>query len=84
MAKLTRFTVDLVTDEELSDSRIAAIARDMTSTLHILGVEDEDGAHSEVDKFAYGHTHDTAEGDRCGHCVEESLDYKNGDTVLNA
>jgi hypothetical protein len=82
MAVLTRFTVDLITDEELSERRIEIIAREMTENLHVLVVETEDAVVSGVDKYAYGHVHDTAEGDRCSYCVNESRDYKSGDAVV--
>jgi len=81
-AVLTRFTIDLVTKEPLSERRVAMLAREMTENLHVLLIEPEDEAHVEVDKLAYGHVHDTAAGDRCPVCVEGSLDYRNGISVV--
>jgi hypothetical protein len=84
MATLTRFTADLVTQEALSERRVEIISRQLTEYLHTLIVEDDDRPHLEVDKNAHGHVHDTADGDRCGYCLEESRDYRNGDSVVNA
>lgn len=84
MAVLTRFTVDLVTEEELSERRIEIIAREMTENLHVLVVETEDAPIKSVEKNAHGHVHDVADGSRCAWCVNEAKDYKNGDVVVNA
>lgn len=82
MATLTRITVDLVTEEPLSDRRMETIARETTEHVHLLGVETEDQANVKVDKYVEAHIHDTGDGDRCGQCVQHSLDYRNGDIVV--
>jgi hypothetical protein len=83
MPVLTRFTVDLVTDEPLSETRVDTLSRELTDHLHVLGIEPEDEGHPELNsKLAYGHVHDTAEGDKCAYCRNNSVDYLNGDVVL--
>ena len=84
MAVLTRFTVDLVTDEELSERRVQVIARELTDNLHVLVVEAEDEANMEVDKLAYGHVHNGGNnGNRCPVCTDASLDYRDGNSVVD-
>lgn len=80
---LTRITVDLVTDEPLSERRQMTMAREVTENLHVLVVEDEDQPLKEVEKYINAHTHDTADGTRCQVCVEQSLDYRSGTGVAN-
>lgn len=82
MATLTRFTVDLVTEEELSQRRMDSLARELTDHLHVLGVETEDQANVQVDKHVTAHVHDCGDGDRCSFCLEYSRDYRNGDIVV--
>lgn len=82
MATLTRFVIDLVTEEPLSDRRMETLARETTEHLHLLGVEAEDEANVKVDKLAEAHIHDTGDGDRCGHCANHARDYRNGDIVV--
>lgn len=84
MAILTRFIVDLVTDDELPPSRVRSIAREMTDNLHILGVEKDDNAFKHVEKLAKGHVHEVPNGERCFECLEFSNDSRSGDVVLNA
>lgn len=80
--KLIRFTVDMVVAEPIPDHRMETIARELTEHLHVIGTEPEDQVHKEVDKLAVAHVHDTAGGDRCSECLEESLDFRSGATVL--
>lgn len=81
MPILTRFVIDLVTEEELSERRTAVIAREMTDTLHVLGIDADDEAHTEVNKYAEGHVHEVTD-ERCTFCVEHSLDYRNGQALV--
>ena len=81
MPVLTRFTVDLVTEEQLSERRVEVISREMTDNLHIILTEAEDEAYDQVNKHSYGHVHDTADGSTCPSCAENARDYRNGDRV---
>lgn len=82
MAVLTRFVIDLVTEEELSERRTSVLAREMTENLHTLGVETEDEAHKEVDKYTHAHVHEVVD-ERCSFCVDLSLDYRNAQAVID-
>ena len=83
MAYIVRFIIDGVFEEPPSERRIEIMSREITDNLHVLIAEKEDEVHTEVEKLAYGHVHDTAAGDRCGVCLEASMDYRSGDSVIN-
>lgn len=80
MAFLNRFLVDVVTDEEMSDRRLASIASELSEHVHVLGLEPEDGLVNVVDKQATGHTHDGTS--RCQVCEYNAYDSRNGDTLV--
>lgn len=80
MATLNRFTVDLVTEDELSQRRLDILAGELSEWLHLLGVEVEDEMENVSDKFVSGHVHDATES-RCRTCAYQAQDSKNGDVV---
>lgn len=81
---LNRITLDLVTREPISQRRMETMAREATENLHLLVVEQEDGAVVKIDKYVEAHVHDTADGDRCPNCLQHSMDYKSGEAVMAA
>lgn len=81
---LNRITLDIVTREPISQRRMDIMAREATENLHLLIVEQEDGAVVKIDKYVEAHVHDTAGGDRCPNCLEHSMDYKSGEAVMAA
>lgn len=83
MPYLNRFTIDVVTEEPLSERRQQTISREMSEWVHLLGVETEDEMVNVNDKFAHGHTHDTTE-DRCRQCNYFANDSKNGNSVADS
>ena len=81
MATLNRFTIDLVTDEPLSERRLQTIAREMSEWVHLLGVENDDEMINVSEKLAMGHAHDSTE-DQCRVCNYASYDSRNGDQLV--
>jgi hypothetical protein len=81
MAQITRFVIDLITEEELSQRRRDTIAREMSEWTHLLGVETDDEMINVSDKQAVAHTHDATQ-DQCSQCNYHSWDSRNGDTVV--
>lgn len=79
MAALTRFTVDLITEDPLSEVRQAALANELSGWLHLLGVEQDDEMENVTDKYVNGHTHDSTET-KCRQCEYHAYDSKNGNT----
>lgn len=77
---LNRITVDLLTEEPISQRRLDSMAREVTENLHLLVVEQEDSAVVKIDKYVEAHVH-AAVDDRCQFCLEKSLDYKSGTSV---
>jgi hypothetical protein len=78
---LNRITLDLLTEEPISQRRLDSMAREATENLHLLIVEKEDAAVVKIDKNIEAHVHATSTGDRCPNCLEHSLDYKSGESV---
>jgi hypothetical protein len=82
MPVLHRITIDLVAEEELSQRRMDTMAREAAENLHLLIAEKEDQAILNLDKYAEAHVHNTEDGDRCGHCLHHSKDYRSGNTAV--
>lgn len=81
---LNRITLDLLTEEPISQRRLDIMAREATENLHLLVVEQDDSAVVKIDKYVEAHVHATADGERCVSCLEHSLDYKSGMSVAEA
>lgn len=81
MAEITRFTIDVVTEDPLSERRQQIIAGEMSEWVHLLGMESEDGTINVSDKYVNGHTHDATQ-ERCPQCHYHSRDAKNGDALI--
>jgi len=80
MPHITRFTVDLVTEEPLSERRQEMMAGEISENLHLLVIEPEDEMINVLDKYVNGHTHDATQ-ERCPQCYYHCRDSKNGDVV---
>ena len=78
---LNRITIDLLTEEPISQRRMDSMAREATENLHLLVVEKEDAAVVKIDKYTEAHPHATSSGERCPNCLEHSLDYRSGESV---
>lgn len=78
---LNRITLDLLTEEPISQRRLDTMAREATENLHLLVVEQDDSAVVKIDKYTESHVHSTSSGERCPNCLEHSLDYKSGESV---
>ena len=84
MAVLNRITLDLVTEEELPETRLKQITREAVDYVHVILVEPEDQAHDEIDKNANFHVHDNNDGNSyCEFCVSTNAqDRLNGDVLV--
>jgi hypothetical protein len=84
VAYLNRITIDVVSKEQLSESRLEHLSREATNFVHVVLVEPEDEVHVELDKHYNYHLHDNTTGESyCEFCVHTNAqDRLSGDQLV--
>jgi hypothetical protein len=81
MAHITRFIIDFITEDELSERRQQIMGGEMSENLHLLVQEVDDEMINVSGKYVNAHTHDATQ-DACNVCQYHAYDSKNGDVVV--
>ena len=84
MTHINRFTVDVVTDEPMTEARAEQFNRELVNFAHVVQAEPEDSAHDEIDKNYNWHVHDNTDGNSyCDFCVRRNAqDGLSGDVLI--
>jgi hypothetical protein len=84
VAYINRFTVDVVSDEPMTESRAEQFAREMVNFGHVVQAEPEDLVHDEIDKNYNWHVHTNTDGESyCDFCVRTNAqDRLDGDVLI--